>query len=40
MTRTLNQTIGDSHRIVRTIGEETIDARIVESKVIVEIEAE
>ena len=40
MTKTLDQTIGDSHRIELTIGKETTDTKIMETKVIVEMEAE
>ena len=40
MTKTLGQTIGDNHREDEAIGEETIDAKIMEPEVIIEIEAE
>ena len=40
MTKTLGQTIGDNHRIDEITGEETIEAKIMEPEVIVEIEAE
>ena len=40
MTKTLDQTIGDNNRIDETIAEETIDSKIMEPEVIVEIEAE
>ena len=40
MTNTLGQTIGDNHKINETIGKETIDVKIMEPEVIVEIEAE
>ena len=40
MTKTLGQTIEDNHRIDETIGEETIDTKIMEPEEMVEIEAE
>ena len=30
MTKTLDQTLGDNHRIEETIGEEAIDTKIME----------
>ena len=38
MTKTLGKTIGDNHRIDETIGEEIIDAKIMESEMKVERE--
>ena len=40
MTKILDQTIGDNHRIDKAIGEKTTDANIMEPEMIVEIEAE
>ena len=40
MTKPLDQTIRDNHRIDETIGKEMIDAKIMEPEAIVEIEAE
>ena len=40
MTKTLDQTIGDNHRRDKTIGEKTIDTKIMEPEVIVQLEAE
>ena len=37
MTQTLDKTIGDNHRIDETIGEEIIDAKIMEPEMKVEI---
>ena len=40
MTKTLCQTVGDNHRIGDTIREETVDVKIMETEVKVEIGAE
>ena len=40
MTKTLGQAIGDNHRIDETIGEEIIDAKIMEPEMRVEVGAE
>ena len=40
MTKPLGQTIEDNHSIDETIGEQIIDAKIIEPEAIVEIEAE
>ena len=37
MTKTLGQAIGDNHRIDKTIGEEIIDAKIMEPEMKIEI---
>ena len=40
MTKTLGKTIGDNHRIDKTIGEEIIDTKIIKPKMRVEIGVE
>ena len=40
MTKTLGKTIGDNHEKDETIGEEIIDAKIVEPEMEIEIGAE
>ena len=40
MTKTLGTTIGDNHRIDKTIGKEIIDAKIMEPEMRIEIGAE
>ena len=40
MTKTLHHIIEDDHRIDKTIGEETIDIKVMEPEMIVEIEAD
>ena len=40
MTKTLGQAIRDNHRIDKTIGEEIIDAKIVEPEMKIEIGVE
>ena len=39
MMKTLGKTIGDNHRIDETIGEEIVDAKIMEPEVRIEIES-
>ena len=40
MTKTLGKAIGDNHRIERKIGQKIIDAKIMESKMRVNIAVE
>ena len=40
MSKILGKTIGDNHRVDETIGEEIIDAKIMEPEMKVEIGAE